>query len=131
MSVQNVMEGIRINQCKFVELKKGGTSAFKKKKGLVTKFFVWLINVYFAPLLRNVFTITESKPGRNHLFYYRNDVWQKAQNAGVQEMAKILTPLSEQQAKNFLASGKSLGYAPLRFTPKTRYDVKTEKNEFK
>ena len=120
MSVKNVMEGIRISDCDFVKLPKrardcrASQSESNKRQGLVTKFFVWLMNSYIAPLTRNAFTITESIPGGNRVFFYRKEVWADAQAAAVQDMHS-LTPLLEEDA----GTVESLGLAPMRLIPKT------------
>ena len=120
MSVTNVMKGIRISDCDFVKLPKrahdcrASQSESNKRQVLVTKFFVWLMNSYIAPLLRNAFTITESIPGGNRVFFYRKEVWADAQAAAVQDMHS-LTPLLEEDA----GTVESLGLAPMRLIPKT------------
>ena len=127
MSIKNVMQGIRINDCDFVKLPKRefqyhtSEAEYKKREGLVTTFYVWLMNSYIVPLLRNAFTITESVPGRNHLFFYRKAVWANAQDEVLQQMheSSKLNPLTVEEAQNLISSGKSLGFAPLRFIPKT------------
>jgi hypothetical protein len=72
------------------------------------------MNSYIAPLMRNSFTITESIPGGNRVFFYRKEVWADAQAAAVQDMHS-LTPLLEEDA----GTVESLGLAPMRLIPKT------------
>jgi hypothetical protein len=118
------MQDIKINDCDFAKLTKQGKtsqSEFKKRQGLVTKFFVWLMNSYIVPLLKNAFTISESMPGRNHVSYYRNGVWANAQQEALEQMqASAITPLVKEEAKGLISSRESLGLASLRFIPKTR-----------
>ncbi|XP_028417491.1 telomerase reverse transcriptase-like [Dendronephthya gigantea] len=124
MSVHNVMNGIRVSECGFVKLPARKTghripqSLSLKREDLVRKFFVWLMNCYVVPLLRNCFTITESVPTRNRLLYYRRGDWDNAQTSAVQELRKtMLLPLPQTEAEKRVASRRSLK-APLRFIPK-------------
>ena len=120
------MQGIKINDCDFVKLPKRGNrkrpsnSEYRKREMLVTKFFVWLMNCYIVPLLRNAFAITESVHRRNHLLFYRKAVWTNAQNEALGQMNKSMEPLFEEETEDLVSSGESLGYAPLRFIPKKR-----------
>ena len=120
MTVHHLMEGIAINSCKYIKVGKGNASMFEKKKGLVTKFFVWLMNGYFVSLLKNAFRITEAALEGNKLCYIRNSAWDEAEDAAVREMS--WTPMTEDEAKDFVSTGASFGYAPMRFVPKTRYE---------
>lgn len=131
MTVHNVMNGIRVSECGFIKLPprepnhRIPKSSSTKRENLATKFFVWLMNCYVVPLLRNCFTITESVPSRNRLLYYRRGDWANTQTGAVQELRKtMLLPLPQAEAAKRVASRKSLK-APMRFIPKTRWATVT------
>ena len=128
MNVKNVMDGIKPTHCEFAKLPRkrgdGHVGQFEqiKTKGLVEKFFWWLMNSYFAPLLRNCFTITESVPGKNCLFFYRKADWCEQQEKTIEQMEKdhTIEPLLKEEVESLISSDKSLGHATLRFVPKAK-----------
>ena len=131
MALKEIMDGIKINDCDFLKFPDRGSGKkhncdIKNKRTLVSKFFYWLMNSYFVTLLRNAFTISESLPRRNYMSYYRKQVFADVHALTVRDLEEsMITPLPREEAERLITSGESLGCAPLRLIPKTRWATET------
>lgn len=127
MALRNIMNGIKTSDCGFIRPdnrigKRSNLIESSRCNAFLAKFYLWLMNSYFVPLLRGAFTISESPPRRNHMSYFRKHVWKNAQEDVVFQMraSSTIAPLPDDEARQLISSGQSLGYAPLRFIPKSR-----------
>lgn len=93
-------------------------SDFEKRTELLYEFIHYVFESILIPLLRANFYVTESQTHRNHLFYFRHDVWRKLIEQPMIDL-KISTfePLSSTKAQAML-SKRSLGMGTLRLLPK-------------
>ncbi|KAF7718306.1 Uncharacterized protein PECH_001106 [Penicillium ucsense] len=93
-------------------------SDFRKRTELFHELIYFIFDSLLIPLLRNNFYVTESQSHRNHLFYYRHDVWRKLIE---KPMADLKTTMFEQlsttRAQAMLGK-RSLGLGALRLLPK-------------
>lgn len=124
-SLGQMMVGIKVSSCGWLKLKGSEgrhvplTDSLKQQQ-LLAQFIWWFVTQYLMPILKSFFYITESGTHRQRIFYYRKPVWAKIQQFGVNKFCgKFFKPLKTKEAKSLFCTKSSLGFAALRFIPKS------------
>lgn len=90
----------------------------KKRHQLLAEFVYWLFDSFLIPLLQSHFYATESNFHRNHVFYFRHDVWKKLCEPALNELKlKMFQEIPTDRAKKLLDS-RQLGFSHIRLLPK-------------
>jgi telomerase reverse transcriptase len=77
------------------------------------------MNDFVMPLLKGYFYITESSGHRNHIFYFRKQLWKHVSQLAMKgSLGNKFEELPFGQAKDMILLGKSLGTSYLRLVPK-------------
>lgn len=89
-----------------------------KRKELMAELLYYLFDSFLIPLVRGHFHVTESNVQRNHLFYFRHDVWQKMSEPVLASLKlDMLEECSTDAVKRMLAK-RTLGVSTVRLLPK-------------
>lgn len=91
----------------------------QKRTELLHEFIYYIFDSIITPLIRTNFYVTESQVHRNHLFYFRHDVWRRLTEQPLAELTTtMLQEVKPAKAQRILAR-RCLGHGSLRFLPKT------------
>jgi telomerase reverse transcriptase len=94
-------------------------SDFEKRKELLAEFVYYLFDSILIPLICSNFHVTESNSDKNHLFYFRLDVWHEISNPAFQELKNdMYKELGTHDVKKLLSIRK-FGYSNVRLLPKS------------
>jgi telomerase reverse transcriptase len=89
-----------------------------KRLELLLELLYYLFDSFLIPLIRSHFYVTESNVHRNHLFYFRHDVWRIVSQPSLTDlrftMFSGLSGRDLRQARN----SRLLGYSQVRLLPK-------------
>lgn len=90
-SLHELMQGIKINHCKWVNLTKTSSSHPSTRESLFNKYLVqdwiyWLFTSFIIPLLKINFYCTETNSHKNRIFYFRNSLWLKFRKKAMNEL---------------------------------------------
>lgn len=90
----------------------------RKRTDLFLEFLYYIFDSILIPLLRSNFHITESAVHKNHLFYFRHDVWRAmAEPAMTTIKLNLFKEIDTQKAKRLL-DARTLGFSQIRLLPK-------------
>lgn len=92
----------------------------QKRLQLFAEFVYYIFDSFLIPLIRFNFHVTESCSSRNHLFYFRHDVWRSLSEPTIAQMKQsMFDEIPAEDARRILAS-RSLGFSQIRLVPKDR-----------
>ena len=93
-------------------------SDLRKRNELLAEFLYYLFDSLLIPLIRSHFYVTESSMHRNHLLYFRHDIWQKLSEPSLRVIKTCnMKELAPQAARSILSS-RTLSFSQLRLLPK-------------
>nr|DAA35191.1 TPA_inf: telomerase reverse transcriptase [Helobdella robusta] len=117
-------ENLTLDQLMFkVKTKCGWMSEIRnnsERLQLLARLHYWLMSSYVMGLIRSYFFVTDSDIYKNKIFFYHKPVWKKICQKAISESQRrgLLKEISKELAESSVSSGKSLGFAKVRFTPK-------------
>ncbi|KAI6887672.1 hypothetical protein KC360_g3080 [Hortaea werneckii] len=91
---------------------------YAKRKELMAELLYYLFDSFLIPLIRGMFHVTESSAHRNHLYYFRHDVWRAMSEPALTRLKETMfeecsaTAVKEDMAK------RALGISQVRLLPK-------------
>jgi telomerase reverse transcriptase len=81
LSVQQVLHRMKSSHCTWLEVCCSGSrkhtplAVSQRRQEIFSNWMCWLMNDFVMPLLKGYFYITESSGHRNHIFYFRKQLW--------------------------------------------------------
>jgi telomerase reverse transcriptase len=90
----------------------------KKRLELLWELVYYVFDSYIIPLIQSNFYVTESGPRRNHVFFFRHDVWRKLAEPNLSMLKQGLYQELTRKEVRLLLGAKSLGYSNVRLLPK-------------
>lgn len=89
----------------------------RKRIELFNEFLYYLFDSFLIPLIQSYFYVTESAKDRNHLFYFRHDVWQAVSEPSLNTYRmSMFEELPSKECKLF--NSNDLGWSKIRLLPK-------------
>jgi len=124
LSLHEVYQNLRINciswLCPSTMITKAKLSQtdWEKRLELLLELLYYVFDSILIPLIRSHFYVTESSVHRNHLFYFRHDVWRKVSEPSLTDlrftMFQGLCARDLRQARH----SRLLGHSQVRLLPK-------------
>ncbi|CAG8806540.1 31857_t:CDS:2, partial [Racocetra persica] len=120
LSLHYVLNKFKTTRCKwlFVEGNKNNKVEAGKRSELLYEFIWWIFDCFVVPLLQTNFYITTNAKYKNHVFYYRKDIWLRIEKYNIESLpASTFEEVPKETEKQFL-DNSILGYSTVRFLPK-------------
>jgi telomerase reverse transcriptase len=124
LSLHEIFQNVRINciswLCPSTMSSKAKPSQTERKKRLeiLLELLYYVFDSFLIPLIRSHFYVTESSVHRNHLFYFRHDVWRRVSEPCLTNlrftMFQGLRTRDLRQARH----SRMLGHSQMRLLPK-------------
>ena len=93
-------------------------SDMQKRKEVYLEFVYYLFDSLLIPLIRSNFHVTESNTHRNHLFFFRHDVWRRLTEPSLTALKlSMFEEMKPTQARHLL-NARTLGFSQMRLLPK-------------
>ncbi|XP_032779409.2 telomerase reverse transcriptase [Daphnia magna] len=119
-TLNDLIQSMRTSKCRWFS----HLPSLAVKISLLARLIVWLFMGFVKPLIRQHFYATETSYGRNRIFFYSKDVWQKIHHRMLRSICSVslrqpLPVLEKWTAPNSTSELQNLLlFARLRFVPK-------------
>lgn len=125
MNLHQVSQNFRILDCEWLlprnqaaQNQRPTKEEMMKRQNLLNELLFWLFDGLLVPLLKTNFYATESAKFRNHVFYFRTDVWSKITEPIIQSLKKDRFERVGKHKAVGIMSRRSFGYSFIRLLPK-------------
>ncbi|KAI7488359.1 hypothetical protein KC351_g2021, partial [Hortaea werneckii] len=91
---------------------------YAKRKELMAELMYYLFDSFLIPLVRGTFHVTESSAHRNHLYYFRHDVWKAMSEPALTRLKETMFEECSTTAVKTDMTRRALGISQVRLLPK-------------
>lgn len=91
---------------------------FDKRREIFQEFIYYLFDSFLILLIRSNFHVTESNVDKNHLYYFRHDVWKMLAEPAISNIKGSMLEEVKTKAPSRLPARTQLGYSQVRLLPK-------------
>jgi len=125
INLHQITQGFRILDCEWLlprdevaRNQRPTKEESTKRQDLINELLFWLFDGILMPLLRTNFYATESAKFRNHVLYFRGDVWSKITEPIIENLKdERFEKIGKHKAVGIM-SRRSFGYSFVRLLPK-------------
>ncbi|KAI7675364.1 hypothetical protein KC318_g994, partial [Hortaea werneckii] len=124
MSVHDVLQPLQITDIDWLvppgtqPTARLSSTDYAKRKELMAELLYYVFDSFLIPLIRGTFHVTESSAHRNHLYFFRHDVWKAMSEPALTRLKETMFEECSATAVKRDMAKRALGISQVRLLPK-------------
>ena len=124
LTLHHVSQGVRLNSISWlrppgIPSERSMSSTDRRSRlEILHEFLYYVFDSILIPLIRSHFYVTESNKHRNHLFYFRHDVWRRISEPSMASLQVTMFDNLKARDLRKARNSRLLGHSQLRLLPK-------------